>query len=116
MRARLLFIAPVIAGAAFLGACSDDGSSSDSTDRAAYLKALEASNITFANEDEAVAVGEQACADLKAGKSVLEVAQNIEGKDAGQGAIIVGAATGSFCRDQIGMNLPELSTIPGLPG
>ncbi|GEE01221.1 hypothetical protein nbrc107696_16670 [Gordonia spumicola] len=111
MRTRLLFIVPVIAGAALLGACGSDDSGS-SPERTAYLQAIKDADVTFPDDDAAVAAGEQACADLKSGKAMVAVAADVEGQDAGKGAAVVGAATGSLCRDQLSKLIPS---IPGVP-
>ncbi len=119
MRARLLLLAPVVAGVALVGACSsDDGSAPSSTERNAYLTAIKAANVSFADDDAAVAAGEKACDELRSGTSVADVAKNVEGQDAAKGTVVVGAATGSFCRDMIGKQLPsmpKMSDLPSLP-
>ncbi|ALG83685.1 DUF732 domain-containing protein [Gordonia phthalatica] len=107
MKFRVLLAAPLIAGVALLSACggSDDSGSADKSDAATqtYLKVVNSSGTSFANDDDAVDAGKKVCSDLKSGTSMLDVTKDLESKAGGQqqAMMVASAAIGAFCPDQL---------------
>ncbi|MGI6798237.1 DUF732 domain-containing protein [Gordonia sihwensis] len=116
MRLRYLVIAPLVAGVAFLSACSGDDSSNSSSNESTseartnvYLQVVKSSGSSYKDDDAAVAAGKKACSELASGKSMMEVidAMNTEAGGKGQAAAVVGAAIPAFCPDQKDKILPS---------
>ncbi|MCF8606551.1 DUF732 domain-containing protein [Gordonia sp. HY442] len=120
MRLRTAFVAPMIVAVALVsGACGSDDSNSDSPDsshRQAYLSAVKVTGVKFADDDEAVSVGQKICKDLENGTSVSDAAKGVsQAANSGQGAAVVGAAMGSFCPGAAKDMMPDKSDLPTMP-
>ena len=117
MNSRLLAAAPLIVAVALLSACgnSDSSESGDSVPEntasapavaggaAGFLETLKNSDIHFSSDAVAIETGKQVCVEMKAGKPLLNVAGEMKGvADAGQAAIVAGAAVQAFCPDLVG--------------
>lgn len=120
MRVRTAFLAPMVVAVALVSAaCGSDDSDSgapDSSQRQAYLSAVKLSGVKFADDDEAVSVGQKICEDLENGTSVSDAAKGVsQAANSGQGAAVVGAAMGSFCPGAAGDMMPKSSDLPTMP-
>lgn len=121
MRSKAAFVAPVIIAVAIVSSACGSGSDSDSgspsdAQRNAYLAAVKVSGVKFADDDEAIKVGQQICDDVADGTSVADAAKNVEqASNSGQSAAVVGAAIGSLCPGHAGDLLPDKSDLPTMP-
>lgn len=116
MRTRTLLVAPLITGVALLAAACGSDSESDSTQRQAYLSAVKLSGVTFADDDEAISVGQKVCADVEGGTSVVDAAKNVSQADnVVQGSAVVSAAISALCPGAASEMLPDSSDLPTLP-
>ena len=77
----------------------------DANQDQAFLVAVQSAGFTFANADNAIAVGKEVCEQAKAGKSAAEVVKHVQDQNPGinqqTAASFTAIAAGVYCPDQL---------------